>query len=107
VLQEENLVENSKRMGDHFIAGLKRLQARFPELIRDVRGRGLLIGVEIINEERGHSLAKRLFDRNVLVAYTLNKPEVIRIEPPLVITSDLIDRALTMFEESLEAEGQR
>jgi putrescine aminotransferase len=107
VLQEENLVENSKRMGDHFIAGLKRLQARFPELIRDVRGRGLLIGVEIINEERGHSLAKRLFDRNVLVAYTLNKPEVIRIEPPLIITSDLIDRALTMFEESLEAEGQR
>jgi putrescine aminotransferase len=65
------------------------------------------MGVEIVNEERGHSLAKRLFDRNVLVAYTLNKPEVIRIEPPLIITSDLIDRALTMFEESLEAESQR
>ena len=107
ILQEENLVENSKRMGDHFIAGLKRLQARFPALIRDVRGRGLLIGVEIVNEEHGHSLAKHLFDRNVLVAYTLNKPEVIRIEPPLIITSDLIDRALTLFEESLEAESSR
>jgi putrescine aminotransferase len=94
-------------MGDHFIAGLKRLQARFPELIRDVRGRGLLIGVEIVNEERGHSLAQRLFDRNVLVAYTLNKPEVIRIEPPLIITAELIDRALAIFEESLEAESKR
>jgi putrescine aminotransferase len=107
ILQAERLVENSKRMGDHFIAGLKRLQAGFPELIRDVRGRGLLIGVEIVNEERGHSLAQRLFDRNVLVAYTLNTPEVIRIEPPLIITAELIDRALAIFEESLEAESKR
>jgi putrescine aminotransferase len=106
VLLTEGLVENSARMGDYFIAGLERLQECFPNLIRDVRGRGLLIGVEIVSEKRGHSIAQRLFDRNVLVAYTLNKPEVIRIEPPLIITADLIDRALMMFEESLQAENQ-
>ena len=43
-----------------------------------------------------------MFDRNVLVAYTLNKPDVIRIEPPLIITRDLIDSALERFEDSLQ-----
>ena len=88
------------------IAQVIPTRARFPEIIRDVRGRGLLIGVEIVDAKVGKSLAQRLFDRNVLVAYTLNKPEVIRIEPPLIITSELIDLALERFEESLLEESK-
>ena len=106
VLQEEKLVENSAAMGEYFTTGLKKLQKKFPQIIRDVRGRGLLIGVEIIDAKVGESLAQRMFDRNVLIAYTLNKPEVIRIEPPLIITSELIDVALERFEESLEEEAK-
>lgn len=105
-LQEENLVENSAAMGRHFLAGLKRLHEQFPDLIRDVRGRGLLIGVEIVNAERGESIASRMFDRDVLVAYTLNKPEVIRIEPPLIITRELIDLALGRFDDALKEESK-
>ena len=100
-LQEENLVPRSKEMGEYFRAGLKQLQELFPNIIRDVRGRGLLIGVEIVDAKVGESLAARMFERNVLVAYTLNKPEVIRIEPPLIITRELIDTALECFEDSL------
>jgi len=92
-------------MGDYFMSGLRALQKQFPAIIRDVRGRGLLIGVEIVDAAVGESLAKRMFDRNVLIAYTLNKPEVIRIEPPLIITRDLIDLALARFAESLAAES--
>jgi putrescine aminotransferase len=103
-LQEEKLVENSAAMGEHFTAGLRRLQGEFPAVIRDVRGRGLLIGVEIVDAQVGESLAKRMFDRNVLIAYTLNKPEVIRIEPPLIIGRELIDVALERFEEALKDE---
>ncbi len=105
-LQSENLVENSATMGEYFMAGLKKLQAQFPQIIRDVRGRGLLIGVEIVDAKVGESLAQRMFDRNVLIAYTLNKPEVIRIEPPLIITRDLIDVALERFQESLVSEAR-
>ena len=104
-LQEEKLVENSAAMGDYFVAGLKKLQQQFPQIIRDVRGRGLLIGVEIVDAKVGESLAQRMFDRNVLIAYTLNKPEVIRIEPALIITRDLIDIALERFAESLKEEA--
>ena len=106
VLQEENLVERSAEMGRYFMDGLKELQLRFPTIIRDVRGRGLLIGVEIVDEKVGESLAQRMFDRNVLIAYTLNKPEVIRIEPPLIITRELIDTALNRFEDSLKDEAE-
>ncbi|PYS82173.1 MAG: putrescine aminotransferase [Acidobacteria bacterium] len=105
-LQEENLVENSAEMGRHFLAGLKKLWEQFPELIRDVRGRGLLIGVETFSAERGESIASRMFERNVLVAYTLNKPEVIRVEPPLIITRELVDQALERFEDALREESK-
>jgi len=105
-LQNEKLVENSAMMGEYFMAGLKKLQERFPQIIRDVRGRGLLIGVEIVDAKVGESLAQRMFDRNVLIAYTLNKPEVIRIEPPLIITRELIDVALERFQESLREETE-
>jgi putrescine aminotransferase len=104
-LQKENLVENCAAMGEYFKSGLKKLQQQFPEIIRDVRGRGLLIGVEILDVKVGELLAQRLFDRNVLVAYTLNKPEVIRIEPPLIITRELIDETLERFAAALREES--
>ena len=105
-LQSDNVIENAARMGKYFMSGLRALQKQFPQIIRDVRGRGLLIGVEIATAKVGESIAQRMFDRNVLIAYTLNKPEVIRIEPPLIITQDLIDTALKRFRESLAAEAE-
>jgi putrescine aminotransferase len=105
-IREEGLVERAALTGEYFLAGLRDLAGRFPALVRDVRGRGLLIGVEISYAARGESIARRLFERNVLVAHTLNKPEVIRIEPPLVITTELVDRALAAFGESLAEEDR-
>ena len=104
-LQEEKLIARSAEMGRYFLARLKELQRQFPNLICDVRGRGLLIGVETFDAARGESIAARMFARNVLVAYTLNKPEVIRIEPPLIITRELIDQALDRFEDALQEEN--
>jgi putrescine aminotransferase len=105
ILTNEGVVENAARMGEYFMSGLRALQMQFPRIIRDVRGRGLLIGVEIVDAKVGESLAQRMFDRNVLIAYTLNRPEVIRIEPPLIITSELIDVTLVRLAESLAAES--
>jgi putrescine aminotransferase len=106
VLREEGLVERAAETGAYFLSGLRSLAERFPALVREVRGRGLLIGVEIVDAPKGESVARRLFERDVLVAHTLNKPEVIRVEPPLVITRELVDRALRAFEESLAEESK-
>src|SRR5205823_11252559 len=105
-LQTDNLVWHAAETGQYFLDRLTELAAQFPALIRDVRGRGLLIGMETASAARGESIAARLFERNVLVAYTLNKPEVIRIEPPLIITRELIDQALERFEGALKDESK-
>jgi putrescine aminotransferase len=104
VLREENLVERAAETGRYFLAGLRALREQFPDLIRDVRGRGMLMGVETADAERGGAISKRLFDRNVLVAYTLNKPEVIRVEPALIMPRELVDQALERFGEALGEE---
>jgi putrescine aminotransferase len=57
-----------------------------------VRGKGLLLGLEMRDEKAGAALAASLYEAKILVAYALNKPEVIRIEPPLNIPEPYLDR---------------
>jgi len=102
VIQEEKLDERAEKLGKYFINGLLELQKRYPELISQVRGKGLLIGLELMDEGIGGMLMSELINRRVIIAYTLNNPKVIRMEPPLVITQDQIDRVLTALDESLE-----
>jgi putrescine aminotransferase len=65
-----------------------------------VRGKGLLIGIEMHNEALGASLAERLYVARILVANALNKPEVIRIEPPLNIPEAYLDRLVEALDTS-------
>jgi len=102
VVEEEKLAERARELGKYFLHHLTVLQSRYPELIFQVRGKGLLIGLELADEGIGGMLMAELINRGVMVAYTLNNPRVIRIEPPLVITREQIDQGLTALDESLE-----
>ncbi len=94
VLTEEGLTENADRMGAYFLSGLK--QIRNP-LIREVRGKGLLIAVEFLPEAGGaRQYCEALQERGVLCKETHD--HIIRFAPPLVITSDVIDWALEQIE---------
>ena len=85
--EEENLVENSKKMGELFLEKLNKLKDKYPELILDIRGAGLLIGVEPKPELAG-DIYKKLFENKIL---TSNCYGTIRLAPPLNITEDEID----------------
>jgi len=102
VVEEEKLAERSKELGRYFINHLVILQSRYPELISQVRGKGLLIGIELTDEGIGGMLMAELINRGIMVAYTLNNPKVIRIEPPLVITQEQIDQVVNALDQSLE-----
>ncbi len=94
VLTEEGLIENADRMGAYFLSGLK--QIRNP-LIKEVRGKGLLIAVEFHPEAGGaRQYCEALQERGVLCKETHD--HIIRFAPPLVITSDVIDWALEQIE---------
>ena len=99
----DRLPERSARLGGALLTRLQALKDEFPEAIREVRGKGLLIGIEMHTEELGAALAERLYGARILVAYALNKPEVIRIEPPLIIPEPYLDRLVEALEQSLAA----
>jgi putrescine aminotransferase len=99
----DRLPERAARLGGDLLKRLSGLQAKHPGAIHEVRGKGLLIGVEMRDEALGAALAERLYERKILVAYALNKPEVIRIEPPLVIPEIYLDRLVEALEDSLRS----
>ena len=101
VVREEKLVERAAETGAYFLAGLGRLAAAYPDVIREVRGRGLMIGIELSKEGVGGLLMSELINRGILVAYTLNNPKVIRVEPPLAISRAHVDQVLDAFSHAV------
>ncbi len=102
VLKDEQLVERAATNGAYFIDKLTQLQQAFPDVIQEVRGKGLIIGIELTKEGIGGLLMSEMINKGILVAYTLNNPKVIRIEPPLVISKELIDIVVKALSETIE-----
>jgi acetylornithine/succinyldiaminopimelate/putrescine aminotransferase len=94
VITEEKLVERSARLGAYLLI---RLQSIRTSIVRDLRGRGLWIGIELGREARPFCEALR--SRGVLCKETHER--VIRLSPPLVITGDEIDWAVERIEDVL------
>lgn len=101
VVEEEGLAERAARLGADFLARLGRMQERFPDVIQEVRGMGLLIGLELTDEALGGVLMPAMLRQGVLVAYTLNNPKVVRFEPPLVIETKELDQVADALENAL------
>jgi putrescine aminotransferase len=101
VIEEENLVQRSAAQGAKLMNALRATQEKYPHCIKEVRGRGLMIGVEFTHEDIGGLTIAGMAQQNVMAAYTLNNPTVIRFEPPLIISDDQIEWAARAFEEAV------
>jgi ornithine--oxo-acid transaminase len=101
VLVEEKMIENSARMGDYFKAELEKIESRH---VREVRGKGLLIGVELHPEAGGaRRFCERLQQLGVLCKET--HQNVIRFAPPLIITQPDIGWAMERIADVLSHVG--
>lgn len=105
VIQEERLVERAAERGAYFLARLTEMARRHAQIVKDVRGRGLLIGMEFADPDLVLLVTAEALQRGVIVFYSLNKPETFRIAPPLIITRDQIDRAVAVLDESIAVAG--
>lgn len=94
VLIEDGLVENARERGKQLIDGAQALAAQYPTVVKEVRGLGLLAGVELTSEGYGGWIIPEMVKRGVTAAWTLNMQRVIRLEPPLVVTQTEVARAL-------------
>jgi putrescine aminotransferase len=99
---DEDLPGQAARKGAWFLSALQDLASRFPDLVTEVRGRGLMIGMEFRSAGAAGAVIAELFQRQVLAVYTLNNERVIRMLPPLVIT----DAQLASVLERLDAAFQ-
>jgi 4-aminobutyrate aminotransferase len=108
IIREENLVENATAMGRYLMEKLNELQSVHP-LIGDVRGRGLMVGVEFSQQdgspapETAKAVQQECLKRNLFLHTCGSYGNVIRWIPPLVVTQEQIDGAIDQFREALQA----
>ena len=125
VLYDERLIENSATTGARLLTGLQKLQQTYPRLIKEVRGMGLMIGIEfqdlsdtlpfgmrqmvsLLDDKLKGSLcgftgALMLRDHDTLVAFTEYNRNVIRLEPPLIASAEHVEAFLKGFEAILDS----
>jgi 4-aminobutyrate aminotransferase len=101
-LIEDGLIENAERVGSFLLDGLRDMQARRP-LIKDVRGLGLMIGIEFQDHDTMLAVEEAAFRRGLLVLGAGD--DVVRMCPPLVFRPDQAETALEVFEEAVAEAG--
>lgn len=102
---EEGLVERSRIMGEKLLKGLHAVQKKYPWMIKEVRGKGLLAGIEFAEDDIAALVITGCGRRDLLAAYSLNNPKVVRVEPPLVIEESELDRAISIIDEAVAETG--
>lgn len=113
VIEEEGLVDNAVRMGKRLVDAAQEMQRRHA-VIGDVRGKGLIVGLDLVKNARTREPAGELRDEVVLRAFKKGLlilgcgPSSVRFTPALTVDADTVEEALTVFEEALtEAETRR
>ncbi|MCR8847731.1 aspartate aminotransferase family protein [Rossellomorea sp. SC111] len=115
-IKENRLVDHAGEMGERLLHSLQKLQQEFPE-IGDVRGRGLMVGVEIIdsaktssavgskpaNPEVASGIQRECFKRGLILEVGGRHGAVVRFLPPLIITEEQVDEVVSIFREALVA----
>ncbi|HEX9437104.1 MAG TPA: aminotransferase class III-fold pyridoxal phosphate-dependent enzyme [Candidatus Limnocylindria bacterium] len=106
VMQEEDLVERSRRLGDRLVGRLRELSRRH-ELIGDIRGRGLMVGAELVRDRETRAPASletakvcwRSWQLGLLITFL--QGNVLRLVPPLVISDEQLERAVAILDAAL------
>jgi 4-aminobutyrate aminotransferase len=100
-LLEGGLVDNARARGDQAFDGLRKMASRFPRLVTDVRGKGLMIGVEFDSPEAAEAVQWAAFQRGLLVLEC--GKQTVRLCPPLIVDADEMATGIRLFGEAVAA----
>lgn len=103
VMLEENLPRQAAEKGEYLIRKIGLLRDQYPHILKEIRGKGLLLAMVFENDEIGYKVVSGLFKRHVLTSGTLNNSAVVRIEPALNISYELLDEMLVRLEDTLKS----
>jgi putrescine aminotransferase len=102
VIEETGLVDHAAAMGERLFAGLHAIAAARPEVITEVRGRGLMAGIKYAEDSLGPRMSYHLARHRVLAIYSGNEPSVMRLMPTLVIEEEEVDFLLESLDRAIE-----
>jgi putrescine aminotransferase len=102
VLVEERIPEHAAAMGARLMAGLQALADGHGDVVREVRGLGLMVGVEYADDSYGPRMSRALAAEGVIAIFSANRPAVMRLMPPLVVTEHDVDLLLERFGRALD-----
>lgn len=100
VIVTERLWERASSTGEYILNRLRRLKVS-SSLISDVRGLGLLIGIELVSGEVARQFVSHSLKRHLILGWTLHTDRVVRIAPPLNVSDEEVEMAMRIIEESL------
>lgn len=100
-ISEKELWENAETMGDRLRTGLRELMAKNSKSIKEIRGRGLMTGIEYKHEFMGVLMADCLAKSGIFAVYSGNAPQVMRFMLPLTVTKEEIDEFLKKFRKAI------
>lgn len=101
------LIDNASRVGEYLLKRLRELQEKY-EVIGDVRGLGLMIGMELVKDRESKQPHKKLLEKVIMSSFKKgliiigSGVSTVRFSPPLNITEDVVDEAIDIFEEALK-----
>ena len=98
---EHDVPGQCREKGAYLKSGLEQLRKKYPTVIHDVRGVGLMLAVEFCTSDVGYSVAKGMFSRGVLTAGTLVNAKCVRFEPAAVITKEEMDQVISRMDAAL------
>jgi putrescine aminotransferase len=107
-IEEEDVVPRARRLGDQLLPAIRAaVENGCGHLVREVRGRGLLIGIEFATPAAAMEMMTALLRRRVITSYSLNASHVLRLTPPALLTPSDVDWLLSAIEGAARELGAR
>ncbi|MDY6863706.1 MAG: aminotransferase class III-fold pyridoxal phosphate-dependent enzyme, partial [Thermodesulfobacteriota bacterium] len=95
VILNEGILDNCKAQGKYFKERLGELKGKYPEIIREVRGEGLILALELFNE--GKEIVDMCLEEKILI--NCIKENILRFLPPLIVKKEDIDRVISVLDK--------
>lgn len=99
IMKEENIVENSRVMGNYLFERLKLIKDKY-SLIKEIRNRGLMIVIEL-KSDVGEKIQKDMLDYFIIISHRMNT-NCLRLDPPLIVSKNEIDSFVNLFEKVIK-----
>ncbi|MFX0100171.1 MAG: aspartate aminotransferase family protein [Candidatus Hodarchaeota archaeon] len=101
IVSQPSFLNHVLEMGKKFESRLEEFRNQYPTLINDTRGRGLMWGIEFVNDRYGLGYALKMIENGVFADYCGNKEDTVKVMPPLITSSEEVDEILSRLEIAL------